>query len=166
MIFASNRTGDFDIYRKDLHRSASGGSGTLVRLTSTGFYEGTPAVEAGGTVLYRSSDGQKLYRIDPYDPSKGASLVPTTGMIRTPEGPPMAGRSFSVGLPPRGRRWMSHRRRSRRKRDSAHRDPCLQRDRPDLAAHGLTMDFATDAGLALHRSGWTECHEPPEQGRV
>ena len=92
MIFASNRTGDFDIYRKDLHRSASDGSRKLVRLTSSGFYEGTPAVEAGGTVVYRSSDGQKIYRIDPDDPSKGSSLVPTTGMIRTPAGSPDGGK--------------------------------------------------------------------------
>jgi Tol biopolymer transport system component len=88
VIFASNRAGNFDIYRKDLHGSASDGSRRLVRLTSSEFYEGTPAVEAGGTVLYRSSDGQKIYRIDPDDPSKGASLVPTTGMIRTPAGSP------------------------------------------------------------------------------
>ena len=88
VIFASNRAGNFNIYRYDLDSSAPGNSRRLVRLASTRWYEGTPAVEAGGTVLYRSSNGQKIYRIDPDDPSKGASRVPTHGMIRTPSGSP------------------------------------------------------------------------------
>ena len=88
VVFASNRDGSFDLYRYDLNGSASESRRHLTRLTSTRFYEGTPSVEAGGTVLFRSSDGQKMYRIDPQDPQAGAALVPTVGMIRTPSGSP------------------------------------------------------------------------------
>jgi Tol biopolymer transport system component len=88
VVFASNRAGNFDLYRYDLNGSASERPRHLTRLTSTRSYEGTPSVEAGGTVLYRSSDGQAMYRIDPHDRSVEPVLVPTTGMVRTPSGSP------------------------------------------------------------------------------
>jgi Tol biopolymer transport system component len=66
---------------------------------STSNYEGTPSVEAGGTVLYRSSDGQAIYRLDPRDPQAEPALVPTTGMIRTPSGSP-DGRKVVFGSHP------------------------------------------------------------------
>jgi Tol biopolymer transport system component len=88
VVFASNRSGNFDIYRYDLNGSRSERPRHLTRLTSTKSYEGTPSVEAGGTVLYRSSNGQKMYRLDPRDRQVEPVLVPTAGMIRTPSGSP------------------------------------------------------------------------------
>ena len=88
VVFASNRIGHFDLYRYDLNGSATERPGDLTRLTSTRGYEGTPSVEAGGTVVYRSSVGQALYRLDPRDPDVEPVLVPTAGMVRTPSGSP------------------------------------------------------------------------------
>jgi Tol biopolymer transport system component len=53
-------------------------------------------------VLYRSSNGQQIYRLHPNDPSMGADLVPTRGMIRTPSGSPDGRQIIFGSLPTAG----------------------------------------------------------------
>ena len=89
VIFASNRLGNFNIYRYNLSRVSSRENSTYLRqLTSLRPYEGTPSVEATGTVVYRYGGNQQMYRLNPYTARITSSLITTPGQIRTPQGTP------------------------------------------------------------------------------
>ncbi|GAB4076499.1 IPT/TIG domain-containing protein [Nostocoides australiense] len=89
VVFASNRAGNFDVYRYGLEpRNATEDPARLTRLTRSTSYEGTPSVEATGTVVYRHGTEQQVYRVDPAQPGAPPMRVPTPGLIRTPSGTP------------------------------------------------------------------------------
>lgn len=90
VVFASNRLGQFDVYRYDLNDGSAGEDPDhLTRLTDASWYEGTPSVESSGTVLYRSGKDQHAYRLDPDTAPEGArTRLEIPGQIRTPQGIP------------------------------------------------------------------------------
>ncbi|CCH75400.1 exported hypothetical protein [Nostocoides australiense Ben110] len=101
IVFASNRTGQFDIYRYDLAGAGSRERAKyLTRLTYAPWYQGTPAVEARGTVVYRNASDHQIYRLDPFRaPAQAPTAVRVPGQVRTPQGTP-DGRGLVFGWRP------------------------------------------------------------------
>ncbi|MCE7936318.1 hypothetical protein DYH10_00785 [Candidatus Saccharibacteria bacterium CPR2] len=89
VVFASNRNGNFDIFRYKIDYSQQNEKASnLKQLTNLSKYQGTPSVEVSGKVLYREGSNQKMYRLDPDGAVNNGVQVPTTGHIRTPSGSP------------------------------------------------------------------------------
>lgn len=97
IVFASNRAGNFDLYRYDLppldDDEEEGEDATrLTRLTTDPAYQGTPSYLADGTVVYRDGAEQRVMRLDPRGRPDSGVPVTDAGEVRTPEGSPAGDR--------------------------------------------------------------------------
>lgn len=88
VVFASNRTGDFNVYRYLLGGKVGVEVPTRLKmLTDNKLYEGTPSVEPSGTIIYRMGGKiQQIYRSAPFGARQSQIYIP--GGIRTPESSP------------------------------------------------------------------------------
>ena len=90
VVFASNRVGDFNIYRYDLGGAVGVEEpGRLRQLTSNKLYEGTPSVEPAGSVVYRMGGSiQQIYRLSATTGRVTSLQIVVPGGIRTPTASP------------------------------------------------------------------------------
>ena len=87
VVWASNRNGNFDLYRYPISMSGPENPYALRQLTSHRAYEGTPAVEPSGSIVFRYGGGvQQIQRIGAF--GGPAKTVWAGGQIRTPQASP------------------------------------------------------------------------------